>query len=65
VIQFVCAELNYGGRVTDDKDLRLIKCIFDSFVNTASLQDNYAFSPSKTYRQIPAGDQNAYLEYIR
>jgi len=27
VIKFLSAEINYGGRVTDDKDERLIKCI--------------------------------------
>ena len=27
VLNYIGAEVNYGGRVTDDKDSRLIRCI--------------------------------------
>lgn len=33
VINFLGAEINYGGRVTDDKDVRLIKTILAGFIN--------------------------------
>lgn len=33
VINFLGAEINYGGRVTDDKDVRLIKTILQGFIN--------------------------------
>lgn len=33
VIQFLSADINYGGRVTDEKDLRLLKCLFTSYVS--------------------------------
>jgi dynein heavy chain, axonemal len=33
VINFLGAEINYGGRVTDDKDVRLIKTILSGFIN--------------------------------
>jgi dynein heavy chain len=33
VIQFLGAEINYGGRVTDDKDVRLIKTILKVYIN--------------------------------
>ena len=32
VLNFVCAEINYGGRVTDDKDVRLIKSILEVYL---------------------------------
>lgn len=32
VLQFLGAEVNYGGRVTDDKDIRLISSIIKRFV---------------------------------
>jgi dynein heavy chain len=31
VIQYLGAEINYGGRVTDDKDVRLIKTIIKKY----------------------------------
>lgn len=33
VINFLGAEINYGGRVTDDKDVRLIKNILKLYIN--------------------------------
>jgi dynein heavy chain len=33
VINFLGAEINYGGRVTDDKDVRLIKNILSNYIN--------------------------------
>lgn len=33
VINFLGAEINYGGRVTDDKDVRLIKSILKQYIN--------------------------------
>lgn len=32
VLNFLGAEINYGGRVTDDKDVRLIKTILENYV---------------------------------
>jgi dynein heavy chain len=32
VLNFLGSEVNYGGRVTDDKDIRLIKCILERFI---------------------------------
>ena len=32
VINFLGAEINYGGRVTDDKDVRLIKTILKLYI---------------------------------
>ena len=33
VINFICSEINYGGRVTDDKDLRLTKSLLRNYLN--------------------------------
>jgi len=33
VLNYLGAEINYGGRVTDDKDVRLIKTIMARYVN--------------------------------
>ncbi len=33
VLNYLGAEINYGGRVTDDKDVRLIKMILSNYIN--------------------------------
>lgn len=39
VINYLGAEINYGGRVTDDKDVRLIKTILKQYINPKALAD--------------------------
>jgi dynein heavy chain len=64
VINFLGAEINYGGRVTDDKDVRLIKTILKNYINEQSLKDHYSYSSSGKYYSPPVGNLQAYLEYI-
>lgn len=33
VLNYLGAEINYGGRVTDDKDVRLITTILKTYIN--------------------------------
>ena len=49
VLRFLFTEINYGGRVTDDKDRRLINNLIDTFCGPDVLQAGYQFSPSGTY----------------
>jgi dynein heavy chain, axonemal len=49
VLQFLFAEINYGGRVTDAKDRRLINHLVTQFCNSGVLDQAYSFSPSGTY----------------
>ena len=65
VLTFLGAEVNYGGRVTDDKDVRLITNILKRFINPGIMEDNYALSASGLYKSIPAGSVEDYLEYIQ
>ena len=64
VIKFLGAEINYGGRVTDDKDERLIKCIIKQYICPEALRDGHKFSESGVYISPAAGLQSDYLEYI-
>merc|ERR1719262_1169489 len=48
-LKFVIGQINYGGRVTDDWDRRLIMAILDRYVNAKLLDPEYAFSPSGIY----------------
>ena len=44
VLNFVGAEINYGGRVTDDKDVTLIKSILIKYIQSDILNDKHPFS---------------------
>ena len=64
VLNYLGAEINYGGRVTDDKDVRLIKTILRKYINEKSLNDGHKYSESGVYISIPAGAQEEYTAYI-
>lgn len=64
VLNYLGSEVNYGGRVTDDKDIRLIKSILERFVR-ADVQDiGFKYSDSGKYRTIEPCTQDEYLKYI-
>jgi dynein heavy chain len=64
-LNYIGAQINYGGRVTDDKDVRLINTILEGYMNENILIDDFAFSKSGTYRSIPVGDIEDYIDYIK
>jgi dynein heavy chain len=64
VINFLGAEINYGGRVTDEKDVRLIKTILATYICPEARRDKYPFSESGVYYSPVAGKQEDYLKYI-
>ncbi|KAL4440889.1 hypothetical protein ABPG74_009302 [Tetrahymena malaccensis] len=64
VLNYLGAEINYGGRVTDDKDIRLIKSILASYCCKDVLRDGHKFSESGLYLSIPASSQEDYIKYI-
>lgn len=64
VLNYLGAEINYGGRVTDDKDVRLIKTILKRYVNPEIFSPNYLFSTSGLY-YIPKGTElREFISYI-
>jgi dynein heavy chain len=65
VLNYIGAAINYGGRVTDDKDVRLIDVILRGYMNENMLQDDYYMSKSGIYRSIPVGDIEDYIDYIK
>jgi dynein heavy chain len=64
VINYLGAEINYGGRVTNDKDKTLISEIIQTYIRPEALADNYAYSVSGIYYSPPADDQSSYIRYI-
>jgi dynein heavy chain len=65
VLNYVGAEINYGGRVTDSQDKILISNILKTYMNDNIVKDGHAFSESGLYNSIPVGEKEDYLEYIR
>eukprot|EP00854_Cymbomonas_tetramitiformis_P002378 gene2378-3106_t len=49
VIRVLCGEVNYGGRVTDDKDRRLMNNLLETFIHADVIGENFKFSPSGDY----------------
>jgi Dynein heavy chain. len=63
-LRFLIAEINYGGRVTDDKDVRLITSLLKKYFTPQVMEDNYTFSPSGIYYAPPAGSLMDVKNYI-
>ncbi|XP_015588713.1 dynein heavy chain 3, axonemal [Cephus cinctus] len=63
---YLTGECNYGGRVTDDKDRRLLNSLLRNYYNPNVIADpQYSFSPSGIYRMPVNTDHHGCVEYIR
>jgi len=52
-LQYLIAEVNYGGRVTDDKDVRLISAVLKGYFNPDMFDPKFRFAKLDDYK-IPA-----------
>jgi len=43
-MRYIVGEINYGGRVTDDMDRRLLRCLIDKFLSPDVLADGHSFA---------------------
>ena len=65
-ITYLTGQCNYGGRVTDERDRRLIMSLLCMFYNKQIIEeDDYSFSESGNYRCPKSGPYESYTEYIR
>jgi dynein heavy chain len=60
---FVIGHINYGGRVTDDKDRRLLLAILEQYVCVNILDPAYEFSSSGNYKCPPNSDTATAAEF--
>ncbi|XP_068702145.1 dynein axonemal heavy chain 3-like [Montipora foliosa] len=65
-LTYLTGQCNYGGRVTDERDRRLILSILSIFYCREVIEnENYKFSSSGSYFAPPEGTFESYVEYIR
>ncbi|XP_058892872.1 dynein axonemal heavy chain 3 [Kogia breviceps] len=64
-LTYLTGECNYGGRVTDDKDRRLLLSLLSTFYCKEIEQDHYYLAPGDTYYIPPHGSYQSYIEYVR
>ncbi|XP_067861511.1 dynein axonemal heavy chain 3-like [Heptranchias perlo] len=63
---YLTGECNYGGRVTDDHDRRLLLSLLENFYCQSVIKDDgHKFSPSGIYFSPQKSSYESYLEYIK
>eukprot|EP00762_Andalucia_godoyi_P002130 ANDGO_02526.mRNA.1 Dynein-1-beta heavy chain len=72
VLRFLFGQINYGGRVTDDWDRRLLLTMQNSAISQAILVPGHSFSDSGIYHTLKGPEHGEpdtlledYLEYIK
>ncbi|DAZ96773.1 TPA: hypothetical protein N0F65_005771 [Lagenidium giganteum] len=64
VLQVMTSTINYGGRITDDKDMRTSDIILMTFFKDAILQEGYTFSRSGIYYSLSPDVDSPYQSYV-
>ena len=64
-LKYLTGECNYGGRVTDDKDRRLILTLLNDYYCDRIFDDGYKFSPSGKFFAPPIGEMESNIEYVK
>ena len=65
-VTYLTGECNYGGRVTDDWDRRLLKCILaDLYSHEVVNEHKHKLSPSGNYQVPPPMKYDGYVDFIK
>ncbi|XP_044928668.1 dynein axonemal heavy chain 3 isoform X4 [Mustela putorius furo] len=64
-LTYLTGECNYGGRVTDDKDRRLLLSLLSTFYCKEIEEDHYCLAPGDIYHVPPHGPYQSYIDYLR
>ena len=64
-LRYLTGECNYGGRVTDDRDRRVLKALLEDFYQRTLLNEGFFPFGLEDY-EVPHGNihYNKYLEHI-
>ena len=63
-LKYTIGECNYGGRVTDDKDRRLLSTLLDLIYDDKIVDEQFNLSSSGVYRIPQNSTLQAYVEYV-
>jgi len=63
-LKYLTGECNFGGRVTDDKDRRLIMTLLNDYYVEDIFTESYKFSGIEQFYAPPTGDHQDYLDYV-
>jgi len=64
-LRYIIAEVNYGGRVTDDKDVRLISAVLKGYFNEGMLDDGFRFAALDAYYPPKEGSLEETCAYLK
>ncbi len=64
-LNYMAAEANYGGRVTDPMDRRLIKIILKTFYSENILKNDFKMTKDGVYKILNTPTFGTALEYIK
>ena len=64
-LKYLTGECNYGGRVTDDKDRRLMAILLEDYYNDKLFDDAHKLSPSGLYFVPKFMEYEGYIEFIK
>jgi dynein heavy chain len=57
-------ECNYGGRVTDERDRKVIKALLSEYMSEAVLSENFKFGGLKEFCSPSAENYDSYMKHI-
>ena len=63
-LKYLAGECNFGGRVTDDKDRRLIMTLLEDYYNEDLFKENYRFAGIHEFFAPTTGDHNSFMSHI-
>eukprot|EP00929_Paragymnodinium_shiwhaense_P038463 TRINITY_DN20312_c0_g2_i5.p1 TRINITY_DN20312_c0_g2~~TRINITY_DN20312_c0_g2_i5.p1 ORF type:complete len:4212 (-),score=1387.32 TRINITY_DN20312_c0_g2_i5:193-12828(-) len=64
-LRYIIAEVNYGGRVTDDKDVTLISAVLKSYFTPEMLAEGFRFRGLDAYKIPEEGTLEECRQYLR
>eukprot|EP00439_Symbiodinium_sp_Y106_P064710 s2832_g10.t1 len=64
-LRYIIAEVNYGGRVTDDKDVRLISAVLKGYFSERILEKGFKFANLQAYWIPEEGSLQETRDYLK
>jgi len=63
-LRYIMGKINYGGRVTDEWDSRLMSSLLMKFCQPDVLNDDFSWTSNKCNTSVPVGTLQHYQEQI-